>query len=737
MDGKEGPVSKSQVTHRRAQGGSLAGAVDERRNSEKEGGAQQNGGKQNGGKQSGGEQNGGAQSRGEANGLEGEKIKISTRSIVLFQVLLFLVFFFVLLIGSFNFSFKLFQVREKHLYELLDSIKDLPSCGYAPYPTRGEEGEGPVRHENPEQLIDSTSDLSSENLNFKYYFTRGKHYKKAEKKVTKEKNGSNSGGSSGGSNNGNSGNSADIKIFICLNKKKKLFQFTNFYDALLRGKKCAFKIVTFFFNEIWNAFFAKELDSSSDGQAEQLLNGDYVKLGGEVAATYVRFSKLMRVTNSYRKKYYVDMESLFYLYLDDICFYHDIASLGGAPPPQQRQSQQQRQSEQQRHSEQSQPPQQPRTKRDITLLVKHISKYLKDEVLLNMLHTLYLGVCVDGAVIANSSKGGQKDAKKREDKRTTLPAATNNAHILENIKTYEGYYEAYHKMEAMRNASRHSIFLSRIRKKIKTIASLKSLNGCFKKYIANLKTIPFYFFLDDFFDTPCYVYNKLISNILRYYYKGIFLYFIILLGCIHVFFSPFPITLVHFRRFFIYFLIIMYRLFILYFIPSIIQYIIYKFHYFKEEEHMHIFDYSDHVILFSTLLFIISLETKAIEYTIKHQKVSSEYFHFKYNRKLCVLLLKFILLYYYVLIFFFLYTSYFTSKYFHTTNEIFVAYFFSTFSIFFIFYFCLYKNYFSFYSIGITSYVQKDALHAPPHSFHASPYIYSAYASLRDKFPVE
>ncbi|KJP85032.1 hypothetical protein AK88_05337 [Plasmodium fragile] len=696
MDGKEGSVSKSQVTQRKAQGRSHAGAVEERSSSEKEGRGSRDGNEGKGGAQ----ENGDAQGNGEANGVEGEKIKISTKSIVLFQVLLFLLFFFVLLIGSFNFSFKLFQVREKHLYEVLNSIKDLPSCGYAHYGTKAEEGGGPIRHENPDQLINCTNDLSNETLNFKYYFTRGKHYKKTENNIQKK--------------------NADIKIFICLNKKKKLFHFTNFYDAMLRAKKCVLKIVTFFFNEIWNALFAKELDNSNAVETEHMLNGDYVKFGGEVAATYARFHKSMHLTNSYRKKYYVDMESLFYLYLDDICYYHDFALWGGTPQPQE-----------QKRQEYS------GKKKDITLLIKHISKYLKDEVLLSMLHTLYFGICVDGAVLANSTHGGQKNVKQKEEKKKNPPVYISNAHILEDIKTYEGYYEVYHKMEKMRNTSRYTIFLSRIRNKIKTIANLKSLNGCFKNYIANLKTIPFYFFLDDFFDTPCYVYNKLISNILRYYYKGIFLYFIILLGCIHVFFSPFPITLVHFRRFFIYFLIIMYRLFILYFIPSIIQYIIYKFHYFKDEEHMHIFDYSDHVILFSTLLFIISLETKAIEYTIRHQKDSSDYFHFKYNRKLCVLLLKFILFYYYVLIFFFLYTSYFTSKYFHTTNEIFVAYFFSTFSIFFIFYFCLYKNYFSFYSIGITSYVQKNALHGPAHSFHASPYIYSAYASLRDKFPVE
>ncbi|EUD65595.1 hypothetical protein C922_04101 [Plasmodium inui San Antonio 1] len=714
MDDKEDLVRRSQATHRKAQGRSHAGAVEERSTSEKEKREARDGRDGNGGKgagqENGGEQNGGVQTDSETNALEGEKIKISTRSIVLFQVILFLVFFFVLLIGSFNFSFKLFQVREKHLYELLNSIKDLSSCGYADYRTEAEEGGGSVQHENPDQLINSTNDLSNESLNFKYYFTRGKHYKKTEKEMNKRKK----------KKKKKKEKNADIKIFICLNKKKKLFHFTNFYDIMQRGKKCVLKIVTFFFNEIWNALFGKELDNSNDVEADHLLNGDYVRFGGEVAATYARFNKLMRVTKSYTKKYYVDMESLFYLYLDDICYYHDFALLGGTSPP---------------HPQQH--PQHSRKKKDITLLIKHISKYLKDDVLLNMLHTLYFGICVDGAVLANSIKGGRKNVKEEEVRKKNLPVSLNNAHILEDIKTYQGYYEVHHKMEKMRNASRYIIVLSRITKKIKTIDNLKRLNGCFKKYIGNLKTIPFYFFLDDFFDTPCYVYNKLIRNILRYYYKGIFLYFIILLGCIHVFFSPFPITLVHFRRFFIYFLIMMYRLFILYFIPSIIQYIIYKFHYFKKEEHMHIFDYSDHVILFSTLLFIISLETKAIEYTIRHQKISSDYFHFKYNRKLCVFLLKFILFYYYVLIFFFLYTSYFTSKYFHTTNEIFVAYFFSTFSIFFIFYFCLYKNYFSFYSIGITSYVHKNAHHAPPHSFHASPYVYSAYASLRDKFPVD
>ncbi|GAW80909.1 hypothetical protein, conserved [Plasmodium gonderi] len=704
MDGKEGLVSNSQLNHRKISSKKNANDNDEnctiegRRSSNREGKEKES-----------------YDSSEQQNGIDVEKITVSTRSIILFQILLFFVFFFVLLIGSFNFSFKLFQVREKHLYELLNNIKDLTSCRLDDIYAEVREGDNTFFYKSQDKLINTNNDIFEENVNFKYYFTRGKHYKKTKKKMKK--------------------NNGDIKIFICLNKKKKSFYFNNFYDIFSRCKKCIFKIFIFFFNEIRNAFFLKEFDDSTDPESNHLLNDDYVKHNAEVISKYIYFNKHLDISNSY-KKYYVNMEYLFYFYLNNICYYHDFAYFGGSV-----------QGEHNIHilneekTEESFPLDEraygkitsslySRDKRDIIMVIKHISKYLNDEMLLNLFHKLYFDICIDGNVLSNLSKSGEESNEKEINK-------INNEHILKNIKTYEKYYNVYHKMENMKNVNRFNDFLNILRKKIRTVTILKGLNKCLTDYIKNLKKIPFYFFLDDFFDTPCYVYNKLISNILRYYYKGIFLYFIIFIGCIHVFFSPFPITLVHFRRFFIYFLIIMYRLFILYFIPSIIQYIIYKFHYFKDEEYMHIFDYSDHVILFSTLLFITSLEAKAIEYTIKYQKVSSDYFHFKYNRRLCIFLLKLVLYYYYILIFFFLYTSYFTSKYFHTTNEIFVAYFFSTFSIFFIFYFFLYKNYFSFYSIGITSYMQKNILHAPSHTFHASPYTYNTYISMRDKFPLD
>ncbi|CRH00009.1 conserved Plasmodium protein, unknown function [Plasmodium relictum] len=625
-----------------------------------------------------------------------EKIIISNKSIVFFQIFIFIIYFLVLLIGSFNFSFKLFQVREKHIYEFINNRKELICESYL----KEKENNKKILYRNSNNLINNNN---FSNVNFKYYFTRDKYHLKEDNKRQKNKR--------------------QIKIFICLNKKKK-FYYSDFYNIFSSFKEYVTKFLSFFYNEIKNAFFKKNNNSNSINKEMKY----YVK-NDVVINRYLYYNHLLSNNNFY-KNYYVNIELLFYLYLYDICYLHDFNYIKNQKNDNLPKSYMVfHKINKKLHIE---------NKKDITLLINHINRYLNDMTLINLLDNLYFDICKKETLI-NYLKN-KNNIKVEVDKHNDSNLNNDNENgkyyydkenSLKNIN-YEEYYVLYNKIGNIRNVSKYNTFISKLREKIRTVNSLKSLNMCLKKYIINLKNIPLYFFLNIFYDTPCYVYNKLISNLLRNYYKGIFLYFVIFIGCIHVVFSPFPITLVHFRRFFIYFLIIMYRLFILYFIPSIIQYIIYKFHYFKEE-YMHIFDYSDHVILFSTLLFIISLESKAIEYTINYQKQSFDYFHYKYNRKLCFFFLKIILYYYYILIFFFLYTSYFTSKYFHTTNEIFVAYFFSTFSIFFFFYFFLYKNYFSFYSIGITSYIKKNSF-TMTNALHSSPYLTNAYNSLKDKF---
>ncbi|CRG96189.1 conserved Plasmodium protein, unknown function [Plasmodium gallinaceum] len=626
-----------------------------------------------------------------------ERKTITNKSIIFFQIFIFIIYFLVLLIGSFNFSFKLFQVREKHLYEFLNNREELFCKSYL----KEKDNNKKILYKNTNNLIDNNDTFPY--VNFKYYFTRAKYNIKEENKINKNKR--------------------QIKIFICLNKKKN-FDYSDFYNIFSSFKKYVTKFLSFSYNEIKNAFFRKNNNNYINKVMKYYAKNDLI------GNKYLHYNFLLNSNDSY-KNYYVNIETLFYLYLYDICYLHDFNYVKNQTYNLSKSYMVFDKMNEKLHIE---------NKKDITLLINHVDKYLNDEILVNLLDKLYLDICKrENLINYLKNKNDKKEETDRHNgsnlksdiKNSKLAYNYNNENTLKDTN-YNEYYILYNKIESMRNINKYNTFISRLRKKIKTINSLKSLNMCLKEYIINLKKVPLYFFLNIFYDTPCYVYNKPISNLLRNYYKGIFLYFVIFIGCIHVVFSPFPITLVHFRRFFIYFLIIMYRLFILYFIPSIIQYIIYKFHYFKEE-YIHIFDYSDHVILFSTLLFIISLESKAIQYTINHQKQSFDYFHYKYNRKLCFFFLKLILYYYYILIFFFLYTSYFTSKYFHTTNEIFVAYFFSTFSIFFFFYFFLYKNYFSFYTIGITSYIKNNSI-TTMNVLHSAPYLANAYNSLKDKF---
>ncbi|KYN96467.1 putative membrane protein [Plasmodium reichenowi] len=659
------------------------------------------------------------------NEVSKDKIQISYKSIFLFQIFLFLIYFLVLLIGSFNFSFKLFQVREKHLYEFLNNIKSGP-CYNSYYIKKGQNNnkkhnnnnnnnnninEGKKKrnivYKNTDNLVHTHDKIP--NLNFKYYFTRGKHYKIENNEMKEE-------------------NNKEIKMFICLNKKQKFYN-NDIKEVLLKWKTYVHKFLHFCLNEIKNAFFKKENKTTIQNNMKNYVLDNYRNNKDIEVYKYLYYNFLLNKNTSY-KNYYVNMEHIFYMYINNICYYHDFNYIQTIIS----------------HNTSNtttfinidknimEDILIENNKKDITLLINHINIYLNHDIFHDLLNTLYFKICNKPNLINYLKKNGQSNNNTLLNMDNNLSEQKHHNHF-DNINYFK-YYTLYNNIEEIKNNTNHvHKFLNRIQKNITTVQVLKGLNKCLKKYIRNLTKIPFYFFMDDYYDTPCYVYSKLISNLLRNYYKGIFLYFIIFIGCVHVVFSPFPITLVHFRRFFIYFIIIMYRLFILYFIPSIIQYVIYKFHNFKEE-YIHIFDYSDHVILFCTLLFIISLEIKAIEYTIKHQESSSDHFHFKYNRNFCFFFLKFVLYYYYILISFFLYTSYFTSKFFHTTNEIFVAYFFSTFSIFFFFYFFLYKNYFSFYSIGITSYMKKNNP-APSNVFHTPSCLSITGKSLKDKFNIE
>lgn len=667
---------------------------------------------------------------------------ITNKSIILFQISLFILYFIILLIGSCNFSFKLFQAKEKHLHESVANMK-APACasilkeklnqmelpfkkekikevfyekGSAGSSISGEHKiDSNMLHKSEDkkgrnkEFPNENSEIENKNnrhINafFKYYFTRTKRFLKNEDKtqkhrgtITEERTQSQTQPQTQSQTQAHNGR---IKIFICLNSNGSI-EYRNLYSIFFSFKGYLFRFLSFSWNEIKNVFVKKKQEDFLE------FFDNTTNINTYIINHYLYYYYLLN-KNKYARlnKGYVNVEILFYMYLKNICYLHNLNYIN----EKQEQHSEYGWIQQLLYYDEAESRLNWESKKNVGFIINRINEYLKDETFLNVLNSLYAQICRNDFLWNYLKKGDVCNTEKKDAHQNLEEDRKGHKHT--DCFSYERYYNLYNRIDHFREINKFSIWENMMKRKLNTVRVLKKLDNCTKRYIINLKNVPLNFFLNIFYDTPCYVYNKLITNLLSNYCKGLFLYFIIFLGCIHVFFSPFPITLVHFRRFFIYFLIIMYRLFIFYFIPSIIQYIFYKYTNF-DEELKHIFDYSDHVILFSTLLFIISLETQAIKYTINHQKQSFDNFHYKYNRNLCFIFLKLVLYYYYMLIFLFLYTSYFTSKYFHTPNEIFVAYFFSTFSIFILFYFFLYKGYFSFYNLGITSFVCKEATVSP------------------------
>ncbi|SBS83452.1 conserved Plasmodium protein, unknown function [Plasmodium ovale curtisi] len=381
-----------------------------------------------------------------------EKIVVSTGSVFLFQLFVFFIFFLVLLIGSFNFSFKLFQVREKHLHEFLDNIKDVSTCTYITHYREDLDEKKKVHYEDDTKR--NHNDTLLPHINFKYYFTRGKHYKKIETKRGK--------------------NSKDIKIFICINKKKKFFENNKIFDIFLRGKRCIIKIITFVCNEISNAFFSKGEYNDGTFSHGEGFRENYLKHHSEEVAKYVYYNFLLSKNNTY-KNYYLNVESLFYMYLYDICYYHDGSgtndTLGEYTNWEEDNSTGNR------------------GKKDITLLIRHIDKYLNDDILLNVLQKLYIGVCMEERILKFLSKREKMEKMKKK---------KGEFFLNENINQEE-YYNLYHKIEGRKNINKYIIFMNKLKKKIRTIQVLKGLNICEKNYIRNLDKVPFYFFMDDFY----------------------------------------------------------------------------------------------------------------------------------------------------------------------------------------------------------------------------------------------
>ncbi|KEG02074.1 hypothetical protein YYE_02813 [Plasmodium vinckei vinckei] len=458
------------------------------------------------------------------NGKSADEVITSTKNIFLFQLFLFVLYFFVLLIGSFNFSFKLVQVKEKHLYELMQDIQNVSSCVYSTnYTSYTDVNKKNIFYENTNKLIDNNDDNYLSDIKFKYYFTRGKSNKSKIKKTKQLENNQN------------------IKLFICLNKEKYTFsQIDNPYDIILSCKMYIYKIYTFIYNEIKNAFMYNE---KHDGvgivhnEITKQNNFNYYK--NDEVAKYSYYNYLLQNENDSYKKSYINIESLFYIYLNDICRNHNLRVITWEGNNNRHDNKVGHNENKigikntNKHNEDSFKNIQNGNISDITLLINHIHKYFNEKELVNILHELYRGVCKDKNIITNYSQNPNK-----------LKVEKNQKYYISNNLTYEEYYDIYVKVENMRNFSKYNIFMNNLRKKMKIIENLKGLNMCKKKYVSNLKNIPLYFFLDDFLDTPCYTYNKIIK-----------------------------------------------------------------------ENYMHIFDYSDHVILFTT-----------------------------YNRKLCILLLKSIII---------------------------------------------------------------------------------------------
>ncbi|SBT35043.1 conserved Plasmodium protein, unknown function [Plasmodium ovale wallikeri] len=357
-----------------------------------------------------------------------EKIVVSTGSVFLFQLFVFFIFFLVLLIGSFNFSFKLFQVKEKHLHEFLDNIKDVSTCTYITHYREDLDQKKKVHYEEDNKR--NHNDTLLPHINFKYYFTRGKHYKKVETK---------------------------------------------------RGKNREYDDGTF---------------SHGEGFRE-----NYLKHNSEEVAKYVYYNFLLSRNNTY-KNYYLNVESLFYMYLYDICYYHDGSGTNDTLGEYANW-------EEDTHTGN-------RGKKDIALLIRHIDKYLNDDILPNVLQKLYIGVCMEERILKFLSKREKMEKKEKREKREKREKKKGDFFLNENINQEE-YYNLYHKIEGRKNINKYIIFRNNVKKKIRTIQVLKGLNICEKNYIRNLEKVPFYFFMDDLFDTPCYIYNKIIGNILSYF----------------------------------------------------------------------------------------------------------------------------------------------------------------------------------------------------------------------------
>ncbi|CAD2091386.1 conserved Plasmodium protein, unknown function [Plasmodium vinckei lentum] len=422
------------------------------------------------------------------NGKSADGIITSTKNIFLFQLFLFVLYFFVLLIGSFNFSFKLVQVKEKHLYELMQDTQNVSSCVYSTnYTSYADVNKKNIFYENTNKLIDNNDDNYLSDIKFKYYFTRGKSNKSKIKKTKQlEKN-------------------KNIKLFICLNKEKYTFsQSSNPYDIILSYKMYIYKIYTFIYNEIKNAFMYNEKHDDVDIAHNELTkqnNFNYYK--NEEVAKYSYYNYLLQNGNDSYKKSYINAESLFYIYLNDICRNHNFRVITWEGNNNRHDNKVDHNENKigikntNKQNEYSFKNIQNSNISDITLLINHIHKYFNEKELVNILHEMYLGVCKDKNIIANYSKNTNK-----------LKVEKNQKDYISDNLTYEEYYDIYVKMENMRNFSKYNIFMNNLRKKMKIIENLKGLNMCKKKYILYIffyNNVSFIYFI--FYSIDNSIYN--------------------------------------------------------------------------------------------------------------------------------------------------------------------------------------------------------------------------------------
>eukprot|EP00918_Siedleckia_nematoides_P105114 GHVU01229544.1.p1 GENE.GHVU01229544.1~~GHVU01229544.1.p1 ORF type:complete len:786 (+),score=46.53 GHVU01229544.1:173-2530(+) len=120
------------------------------------------------------------------------------------------------------------------------------------------------------------------------------------------------------------------------------------------------------------------------------------------------------------------------------------------------------------------------------------------------------------------------------------------------------------------------------------------------QYLSNIKAISDIFKHTRGIISPCYA----ASTLTRRYFLSGRIYYVVLIAWLHSLFSPRPLTLVHLPRLFLYFMIGLYRYFVLYFMGSVVERQLLAAFDLRHGAH----DFSDHAVLSLMGLLLLSIE---------------------------------------------------------------------------------------------------------------------------------